>query len=515
MDTPRSSGHAVARTDSAGAISGTCVMEQVREPCTIVIFGATGDLTSRKLFPALADLCAHQSLPRDFLIVGASRSSLGDADFRERMHQSLTEYAPDDEAIWSRVKERLFYHQLSYDEPGNFQALARFLADLEKERSLPANRLYYVATPPTVYEDIARNLGQAGLAKEDDGYSRIVIEKPFGRDLASARQLDAVVHEHFREHQVFRIDHYLAKETVQNILLLRFANAIFEPLWNRNYIDHVGITAAESIGVEHRAGFYDNAGVLRDMFQNHMMQLLSLCAMEPPCVFSAERVRDEKTKVYRALRPFPVDRIDEHLILGQYSAGMVNGAKVPAYVDEPGVAPDSLTPTYATMKVYVDNWRWQGVPFYITSGKRLTEKRTEIVVQFKEVPVSMFREVMGEHITANRLTLSIQPKEEVSMTFQTKQPGPMCLRTVNMHFDYAQGFSAPKVDAYAKVLLDCMLGDHTLFWRQDGVELCWGFLTPILVECDCPDQAEKLHLYKAGSHGPQAATKLLPDPNGE
>lgn len=497
--------------EAQGASGGaSCPMERVGRDCSIVIFGATGDLTARKLVPSLADLCANRALPEKFVIVGAARSPLSQEDFLTRMKRALDEHSPAGREIWDRLAPRFSYLPLRYDHADDFKALAAHLQALESDRSMAANRLFYLATPPTACEDISRNLGAAGLASEEHGFSRIVVEKPFGRDLESAQALDRVLHERFKEHQVFRIDHYLAKETVQNILMLRFANAIFEPLWNRTYIDHIRITAAETLGVGHRAGFYDNAGVLRDMFQNHMMQLLALCAMEPPSVFEAERVRDEKTKVYRALRPFPVERIHEHLVLGQYGTGQVDGAQVPAYVDEPGVNPASLTPTYASMRVMVDNWRWQGVPFYLTSGKRLAEKRTEIAVQFKSVPVTMFRDAVGGHITANRLILSIQPREEVFLTFQAKRPGPLCLRTVRMHFDYAQGFSTPKVEAYAKVLLDCMLGDQTLFWRQDGVELCWGFLTPILRQCDCPDQAAKLHRYAAGSPGPEAALSLLP-----
>ena len=345
----------------------------------------------------------------------------------------------------------------------------------------------------------------AGLAEETNGYSRLIIEKPFGRDLETARVLEQALHTRFAEHQIFRIDHYLAKETVQNILMLRFANAIFEPLWNRQYVESVSILAAESLGVGHRASYYDHFGVLRDMFQNHMMQLLSLCAIEPPSLFEADLVRDEKTKVFRALRPFSAKDLAENLVLGQYVSGVIDGAKTPAYLDEAGVPGDSATPTFAAMKVQVDNWRWQGVPFYMISGKRLPEKRTEIAVQFKPIPYSMFRGLFGDHIQANRLILRIQPDEQVSLTFQAKSPGPMCLRPVTMNFNYYQGYEGTALTAYAKVLLDCMLGDQTLFWRQDGVELCWKFLDPMLRDT----KPERLLLYKAGTWGPSLAGKLL------
>jgi glucose-6-phosphate 1-dehydrogenase len=337
-----------------------------------------------------------------------------------------------------------------------------------------------------------------------------VVEKPFGRDLKSAMELDRTLHESFREEQIFRIDHYLAKETVQNILMLRFANSIFEPLWNRGFVDHVDITAAEALGVEHRAGYYEQAGVLRDMFQNHMMQLLALVAMEPPSLFEAERVLDEKAKVYRSLRPFPVDDLQGYLVLGQYGEGRVDGERVRAYRLEPGVSPDSLTPTFARMKVFVDNWRWQGIPFFLTSGKRLARKSTEIVIHFKEVPHSMFRRTLQEEIRPNRLILGIHPEENISLTFQTKSPGArVSLRSVTMDFHYHQNHGGPFLDAYEKVLLDCMLGDHMLFWRQDGVELCWAFLTPILMECEtCSNRPEMLHPYESGSWGPAAAARL-------
>ncbi|MEL7639931.1 MAG: glucose-6-phosphate dehydrogenase [Solidesulfovibrio sp.] len=487
------------------APDASCRFDQVDGPVTIVIFGVTGDLAGRMLMPALAALYAGGNMPENFAIVGASRTDLTDETFRQRMRDALREFAGADAAVFDKLAPRLTYQRVHYDEPASFTALSAYLDDLSQARNLGGNRIFYLAVPPTAYEAIAVNLAMAGLADESKGHARLVIEKPFGRDLATAKILEQALHTRFAEHQIFRIDHYLAKETVQNILMLRFANAIFEPVWNRRYVDYVSILAAESIGVEHRASYYDHFGVLRDMFQNHMMQLLSLCTIEPPSLFEAELVRDEKSKVFRALRPFTAASLAENLVLGQYASGLIGGQRAPAYLDEEGVPGDSPTPTFAAMKVYVDNWRWQGVPFYMISGKRLPEKRTEIAVQFKPVPYSMFREIFGDHIKANRLTLRIQPDEQVSLTFQAKAPGPMCLRSVTMNFNYYQGYEGPALSAYAKVLLDCMLGDQTLFWRQDGVELCWRFLAPMLGQPD----PNRLFLYKAGTWGPQEAGKLL------
>jgi len=490
-----------------------CLFEGSPDPCTIVIVGASGDLTARKVVPALFNLYLNNGLPDPFLIVGCARTNMSDEEFRDNMKKALITTKNLDNQKWETFAESLHYRTIDYNVLPSFKNLADSLRDMDKESGTRGNRVFYLAIPPVLYKSAAQMIGKAGLSVEGEngnGWSRIVVEKPFGRDLDTAIDLDRSLHEYFKEHQIFRIDHYLAKETVQNILMFRFANAIFEPVWDRRYIDHVSIIAAETLGVEHRAGYYEQAGVLRDMFQNHMMQLLSLTAMEPPSLFEANRVRDEKTKVYRALRPFPVGNLHEYLVLGQYGEGVIDGERVPAYRDEPGVTPDSLTPTFAMMKVFLDNWRWQGVPFYITSGKRLAKKSTEISIQFKEVPHSMFRQTLGEHITANRLNLGIYPDEKISLTFQTKNPGAkLCLRSVAMDFRYHQDYSGPVLDAYEKVLLDCMLGDHMLFWRQDGVELCWSFLTPILRECEtCHDRSKTLLTYESGSWGPQSVDKL-------
>ncbi|MFZ0450953.1 MAG: glucose-6-phosphate dehydrogenase [Desulfatiglandaceae bacterium] len=486
----------------------SCLIDRLPDPCSVVIVGASGDLTARKVVPALFNLFINGGLPDPTLIVGCARTDLDDLSFRESMKNAVGRQGNLDESQWERFVGLLHYQTVDYNSAASFAALADSVRKLEKAYGMKENRLFYLAIPPSLYESTARMLGQAGLSKENENgvnWSRLVVEKPFGSDLASAMALDKAIHEHWKEHQIFRIDHYLAKETVQNILMFRFANAIFEPLWNRRFIRSVEITAAEALGVEHRAGYYEQAGVLRDMFQNHMMQLLALTAMEPPAEFVADRIRDEKAKVYRALRPFPVKDLDQYLRLGQYVSGRVEGEDLAGYRDEPGVASDSLVPTFARMRVLVDNWRWQGVPFIITSGKRLTEKLTEIVIHFREVPHSIFREVLGEKIVSNRLVLGIYPEEEIQLTFQTKNPSAkVLLRTVTMDFHYRQSYEGPVLDAYEKVFLDCMLGDHMLFWRQDSVELCWSFLTPILKECEaCGDRAEMLHFYPAGSWGPE------------
>ena len=491
----------------------SCLIEGTSDPCTIVIVGASGDLTARKIVPALFNLYLNGGLPDPFLVVGCARTELNHQAFRDRMKNALKSANILDVQKWQGFSTSLYYKSIDYDELASFTALARFLRDLDKKSGTGGNRVFYLAIPPSLYKSTAQMLGKADLSVEDNkgnNWTRIVVEKPFGRDLDTAIDLDRSLHEHFQEHQIFRIDHYLAKETVQNILMFRFANAIFEPIWNRRYIAHVNITAAETLGVEHRSGYYDQAGVLRDMFQNHMMQLLSLTAMEPPSLFEADRVRDEKVKVYRTIRPFPTSNLQDYLLLGQYGAGTLNGKRVPAYRDEPGIDPESLTPTFAMMKVFLDSWRWQGVPFYLTSGKRLAKKLTEITIQFKEVPHSLFRQTLGEYITANRLILSIYPDEKISLTFQTKNPGArVCLRSVTMDFHYHQNYTGPMLDAYEKVLLDCMLGDHMLFWRQDGVELCWSFLTPILRECEtCGDRREMLLPYDSGTWGPKAVRAL-------
>lgn len=489
--------------------------EKAAEPCSIIIFGASGDLVSRKLVPALWTLHRSNSLPEPVTIVGASRTRFSDDAFRDHLRERIEQEDDGvfDVAGWEDFASCIFYRQAEYDDETSLAALSQDLQVLDKQRSTMGNRIFYCAVPPTIYPVLGRMLGAVGLSVEGSpdwpGWSRIVVEKPFGRDLASALELDQIMHQGFAEHQIYRIDHYLAKETVQNILMLRFANAIFEPVWNRGYIDYIGILATEKLGVEHRAGYYEQAGVIRDMFQNHMMQLLALTAMEPPSVFEAARVQDEKVKVFRSLKPFSEASPEENLILGQYGAGRIDGKSVAGYRDEPDVSADSTIPTFAMLRLFVDNWRWRGVPFYLASGKRLAEKSTRIVVQFKGVPHSMFRHVLGERIHANRLTMGVFPREEITLTFQAKNPGAkFCMQTVTMDFVYQK--QGPSLDAYAKGLLDCIEGDHMLFWRQDGVEQTWTYLDPILVECEsCSARAALLHQYPAGSKGPLAAAAWM------
>ena len=486
---------------------GACVVDRPVEPCSIVIFGATGDLTMRKLAPSLYNLYLSDAFPESFVILGAARSELSHEQFRDRIKGSL---ADADLARWDDFASHLYYDRVDLGSIESFNKLSKNLKALEGKHNTAANKIFYLAIPPSAYGSVAAMLGKAGLSKErtdGNGWSRIVVEKPFGRDLKSAQELDRELHEYFDERQIFRIDHYLAKETVQNVLMFRFANAIFEPLWNRMFIDHVHINAAESIGVEKRAAYYEESGVLRDMFQSHMMQLLAVTAMEPPALFEADQVRDEHVKVFRAIRPLHPDDPSKDLVLGQYVGGTVDGKPVPGYREEPGVSPDSLTPTFGMMTVFIDNWRWQDVPFHLTSGKRLAKKLTEIVIHFKKVPHLLFQNVLGESITANLLTLGIQPEEKINLTFETKNPGAkVCLRSVTMDFNYQENYQGPVLDAYEKALIDCIQGDQMLFWRQDGVELCWAFLDPVLEQCEaCEDRSCRLLSYESGSWGPDAA----------
>ncbi|MEW6429166.1 MAG: glucose-6-phosphate dehydrogenase [Thermodesulfobacteriota bacterium] len=489
-----------------------CHQDGVRtaEPCAVVIFGASGDLTARKLIPSLFALYESGRLPDPFFVVGVARTPLDHEGFRRGLEEDNATAILHNRDAWLRFAGRLYYHPLDYDDGAAYPRLAAELDRLDREVGTGGNRIFYLAVPPSVSPRIAARLGECGLAGGvPGGWARIVVEKPFGSDLESALALDRIMHRSFREEQIFRIDHYLAKETVQNILMFRFANAIFEPVWNRGFVDYVGIVAAEQLGIENRAGYYEQAGVIRDMFQNHLMQLLSLVAMEPPSMFRAARVQDEKVKVFRSMRPFSEARPEENLILGQYDGGSPGGVAAVPYREEPGVRPDSLTPTYAMLRLFIDNWRWRDVPFYLVSGKRLKEKITRVVVQFRDIPHSMFRHLLGEGINANRLTLGIHPDENIRLTFQAKVPGPrICMQTVAM--DFAYGGGGPKVDSYARVLLDCIAGDHMLFWRQDGVEETWSHLDPILLECEhCSNRAGLLHRYGAGSWGPEAAWKWM------
>jgi len=503
-------------TGQAGQRPGSCFIEGPLDPCAIVIIGACGDLTRRKIMLALFRLFRNGGLPNPFLVVGVDLNQMTRTTYHDFIKESIQTLSGEilPEKVWNVFVSHLYYMPIEPEASSPYGGVAEFLSGHEHGVHLPMNRLLYLAVPPTQYFSIIRDLGNALLAKEHDGpcgWSRVVIEKPFGRDLISAQDLNRHIHAYFHENQVFRIDHYLAKETVQNILTFRFANAIFESLWNRRYIDHVAITAAETLGVEHRSTYYEQAGVLRDMFQNHILQLLALTAMEPPSVFEADRVRDEKIKVLRSLRPFSMEQLNECLVLGQYTAGATNGRPVVGYREEQGVDPRSLVPTFAMAKVYIDNWRWQGVPFYLRSGKRMAQKVTEIAIQFREVPNLMFRNILPGAIHPNVLVLGIQPNERITLTFQAKVPGArVCLQPVTMDFHYSSVQEGTYLDAYEKIILDCLLGDHMLFVRQDGIEACWAFLTPILDACEtCKNREQSLYFYEAGTWGPSRVNALM------
>ena len=487
---------------------GNCHIK-VPGPCCLVLFGASGDLTQRKILPSLYSLYRNGLLPPEFFILGTARTPLTDRQFRASMKEAVVRAFPGaiDEGLWEQVAERLYYEQMDYDNPSSFVALKERVASLEARHRSAGNRILYLAIPPDAYETVIANLGAAGLSREDAGYARIVVEKPIGRDLVSAKKLNKALRSSFLEKQVYRMDHYLAKETVQNVLMFRFANSIFEPLWNRRYVDHVQITAAETVGVEHRAGYYERAGVIRDMFQNHLFQLLALTAMEPPAAFESDCVRDEKSKVFRSMRPFAPDTLETTVALGQYGSGNIEGSPVAGYRDEPGISPDSAVPTYAAMKVYIDNWRWHGVPFYLRSGKRLAARKGEISVHFRPVPHLLFMPHITEAINPNTLLLRIQPDEGVSIFFQAKRQGSrVCLDPVEMNFTYQKTGS---IDAYERILLDCMEGDQMLFVREDAVETTWSLLTPLLERIEQRADPRSFPNYAAGSSGPATADMLI------
>jgi glucose-6-phosphate 1-dehydrogenase len=477
-----------------------------KQPTTIVIFGASGDLTRRKLVPALFRLCRQNRLPADLQIVGFAVTEWDTAEFRHQMRGGVDEFArePFSQAEWETFAERLHYAVGGFTEAADFARLEQTLRDMEAGS---AHRLYYLATPPRFFADIIAQLGAAGMAQDLCGetgavtaWRRVIIEKPFGHDLASAQALNQAVHMVLDEHQIYRIDHYLAKETVQNILVFRFANTMFEPIWNRNYIDHVQITVAETVDVGHRAGYYDQAGVLRDMFQNHLMQLLALVAMEPPAAFDADAIRDEKVKLMRAVRPLTPAEIATQTIRAQYEG----------YCAAEGVADNSPTPTYAALELTIDNWRWQGVPFYLRSGKALAQKASEIIIQFKQPPHMMFPVSSVEPLRSNYLALCIQPHEGFHQRFEVKIPGQqIAMQPVDMDFHYDEAFTADSVpEAYETLLLNALEGDATLFTRSDGIEAAWRVIDSVLQGWNTED-APLLATYAPGSWGPSAADELL------
>jgi len=489
-------------------------LERVAPPAALVVFGASGDLTSRKLMPAVERLGLRRLLSGGFAVVGVGRTPMDDDEFLERMRVLVGEGGGEGEEathVWEALAGGGFrYVSGDYGAPETYARLREVLTDLDRERGTSGNRLYYLATPPATFPVIAQALGESGLNRPetDDSFVRIVIEKPYGRDSASAAALDTTVHNAFEEQQVYRIDHYLGKETVQNVLALRFANAIFEPVWNRRYVDHVQITVTESLGVGHRGGFYETAGALRDIVQNHVMQVLALTLMEPPAIFDADGIRDEKVKALRAVDAFTPEEVATEVVRGQYAQGWSQGVEVPGYRDEKGVDPHSLTETYVAMRLRVDNWRWAGVPVYVRTGKRLPKRVTEVAMQFKEVPHLPFAASQTEGLDPDLLVLRIQPDEGVTLRFGAKVPGQAFqVRSVSMDFFYGAAFLEETPEAYERLLLDALLGDPTLFIRTDEVQQAWRICDPVLrawEEDDVP-----LARYEAGTWGPPEADCLL------
>jgi glucose-6-phosphate 1-dehydrogenase len=485
--------------------------ERIPEPGILVIFGASGDLTKRKLLPALFHLEQIGLLPKQFAIVGVARRPLGD-EFATDMREGILAYGSvetGDAKLESFVRN-ISYFPLKFDDPSDYAGLKVELDRIATERGIGSNRLFYLATSPEFFAGIVENLGAQGMAQPENGRVGVVIEKPFGHDLISARELNRQVNAVFHENQVFRIDHYLGKETVQNILVFRFANGIFEPIWNRNYIDHVQITAAETLGVEGRGPFYEKAGALRDVVQNHMMELMSFVAMEPPSSFESESVRREKLKVWQAIPVIP----PQNAVRGQYGPGMIDKQRVTGYRDEDRVNPESGTETYAAVRLQIENWRWAGVPFYLRAGKRLKKRATEISIQFKQPPLLLFNRMSGsapcQEIQPNLLTIRIQPDEGIALRFGAKVPTTpgMAVCPVNMDFDYAAAFGQSSANGYERLLLDAMLGEQTLFSHRDGVETNWALYTPIL-EAWANKTPEVFPNYFAGTWGPDCADRLL------
>jgi glucose-6-phosphate 1-dehydrogenase len=483
----------------------------VAEPCTVVLFGASGDLAKRKVIPAMYDLAIHDSLGPRYAIVGFARTPMTDESFRTMAGdaaKTISEVGPIDPQKWDDFASNLFYNAGDYNNQESYAQLAKRLAEIESSKNLGSNRLFYLSTPPEVYPDIVEQLGRAGLAHpaSPNSWVRIIIEKPFGRDLASAKELNQIVLNVFEEKQVYRIDHYLGKDTVQNLLVLRFGNGIFEPLWNRNYVDHVQITASETLGVERRGGFYETTGALRDMIQSHVLQLTSLVAVEPPASFDATAVRNEKLKVLQSIRPFDLEMVAQAAVRGQYSAGKLGDKSVPGYRQEPGVNPASKTETFVACKLLIDNWRWAGIPFYLRTGKRLAKRSTEIMIQFRCAPHIVFRE---REVEPNRLILNIQPDEGISISFGAKRPGTeMSIGNVTMNFSYREGFGEATRSAYATLLNDCVRGDATLFDRGDSVEAAWALVDPIL-DVWTAARSASVPQYPSGNWGPKESDLLL------
>ena len=483
----------------------------VPDPCVVVIFGATGDLTRRKLIPALYNLAADGNLPPSLAVVCFARREKTSETFREELGEAARRYSrrPVNDELWSRFAANIFYHRSSFDQAEGYASLGRELDAIDERLGTRGNRLFYLASSPTEFDIILENLHTSGLSQAKPGaWSRLIVEKPFGTDLPSANRLNDAVASAFPERDTFRIDHYLGKETAQNIMVLRFANTVFEALWNRRYVDNVQITASEPLGVESRAGYYENSGALRDMVQNHLLQLLCLTAMEPPIDLGADAVRNEKVKVIQALRPLTGKAVAENVIRAQYTGGFIDGKEVPAYRNEPGVSPESMTETYVALRLHIDNWRWAGVPFFMRVGKRLPKSGTEIAIQFRGTPPVLFNRE-SKLQDPNVLVIRIQPDEGISFRMAAKMPGAVLqLEPVKMDFHYGTSFGKATPEAYERLLLDAMSGDATLFARRDEVEQAWTFIDGIREAWD-DGAAPRLDFYPAGSWGPREADELL------
>ena len=495
-------------------------VDRTAESAIIVVFGASGDLSKRKLIPALYQLYAEGLLPDNFTVIGFARTDFSDDEFRRICYEGISEYAPVGvkREIWDQFSHCLFYQAGQYDDRASFEALAQRITALSEERGTSNNRMFYLSTPPNVFKPVATLLSETGLAKQDgEGWARLIIEKPFGHDFTSAQDLNEHLSHHFDEDQIYRIDHYLGKETVQNILVFRFGNGIFEPIWNRNYVDHVQITVAENIGIGDRGGYYDRSGAIRDMVQNHVMQLVALTAMEPPVAIDAKAVRDQKVNVLRAIKPLMPEEVRRYVVRAQYREGSLNGETIPAYLDAGGVPAQSTTDTFVAWRLEIDNWRWNGVPFYLRTGKALPEKMTEIVIVFRRPPLTFFSELDDHYeLPRNALTIRIQPDEGISLSFDAKRPGPIIdIDPVTMNFTYNTSFGVRSADAYERLLHDALIGDGTLFIRRDEIEVAWDRVTRVLDTWATDDANRRgssrgrLPTYQPGTWGPMEAVELL------
>lgn len=483
-------------------------------PCSLVIFGASGDLAKRKLVPAIYGMAREKLLPDNFALIGFSRSEMTHDQYREDCRNAIEKFArvkPVENGLLEHLLANTFYVTATdYADEQSYKRLQDLLIDLDRTHKTAGNRLFYLSTPPAQFSPIVESLGQLTSCTNQKAFRRLIIEKPFGADLDSARELNTLIHSYFDESQVFRIDHFLGKETVQNLMVLRFANSIFEPIWNYKYIDHVQITVSETLGVGTRGGYYDKSGALRDMVQNHLFQLMALVAMEPPVALDAQSVRDEKVKVYRSIRPLRPMHVDLQTVRGQYSAGTVGNVAIPQYTQEKGVPADSLTETFVALRLYIDNWRWSGMPFYLRTGKCLAEKRSEVVVRFRSPPLALFQKQCEAPVYPNDLIIRVQPEEGISLRLNGKVPGgSMNIKSVALDFSYKQTFQTESPDAYERLISDAMDGDQTLFIRADEVEAAWTVIDPIEAAWRTP--ARKPELYTPGTWGPAGAQRLIED----